>query len=63
MSRQKTQDEAAALAASHAAGYCGVPRPSGGGRCTRRPGHGDEHVDYYNGRRSITDTAGYRWSQ
>ncbi|MFF9124341.1 hypothetical protein ACF09J_13705 [Streptomyces sp. NPDC014889] len=59
----KKHDEQASLAAGRAAGYCWAPVPGGGGHCTRRPGHDDEHVDYYNGRLSPTDTAGYRWPQ
>ncbi|MFE7232574.1 hypothetical protein ACFVAF_18310 [Streptomyces sp. NPDC057596] len=58
-----THDEAASLTAGHAAGYCWVQGPGARGRCTRRPGHDDDHVDYYNGRQSITDVEGYRWPQ
>ncbi|WP_306186992.1 hypothetical protein [Streptomyces sp. MK5] len=58
-------DEGKILAAFRAAGYCGAPYQEGKGRCTREPGtHSDgHHVDYYNGRRSPSDTAGYRWPQ
>ncbi|MFJ6560008.1 hypothetical protein ACIQMV_09020 [Streptomyces sp. NPDC091412] len=61
--RDTAHDEAAVLAALRAAGYCGAARPGGGGRCTRRPGHDDDHVDYYNGRTCVTDIEGYRWPQ
>ncbi|HEX5596344.1 MAG TPA: hypothetical protein VFX61_10055 [Micromonosporaceae bacterium] len=46
-----------------AAGYCWAERPRGRGRCTRPPGHDGDHVDYYNGRQSVTDAAGYHWPQ
>ncbi|NUP16581.1 MAG: hypothetical protein HOZ81_10830 [Streptomyces sp.] len=45
------------------AGYCWATQPSGG-HCTRPPGHdGDEHVDYYSGRTSLTATSGAKWSE
>ncbi|MFJ2733671.1 hypothetical protein [Streptomyces sp. NPDC087317] len=62
MSKQET-DEARSLAAGRAAGYCWAKRPSGKGRCTRRPGHDGERVDHYNGRRSVTAVRGYCWPQ
>jgi len=59
-----TDTEAASLKAGRAAGYCWVQRaPDEPGRCTRPPGHDDDHVDHYNGRRLLTDTEGYRWPQ
>ncbi|MGW4822489.1 hypothetical protein ACWEP4_26730 [Streptomyces sp. NPDC004227] len=65
MTRQQdtAHDEQAALAAGRAAGYCWELNPEGRGRCTRSYPHDDDHVDYYNGRQSITDVAGYRWPQ
>ena len=61
--RKLVVDEQAALAAGRAAGYCWVTKPGGGGMCTRRPGHSGPHKDYYNGRKSPTDTVGYVWPQ
>jgi len=57
------RDEQALLAAGRAAGYCWMPRPHGGGRCTQPPGHDGPHVDHYNGRAGVTAVAGYRWPQ
>lgn len=67
MSR-KTKDLAtrqleAARSASRAAGYCGLEHPNGGASCTRPPGHGGPHRDFYNGRKSITDAYGHEWSE
>lgn len=47
------------------AGYCGEPYRGNKGHCTRPFGkHRDGyHVDYYNGRKRVTDTEGYRWPQ
>ncbi|MEU7381565.1 hypothetical protein AB0A91_16485 [Streptomyces sp. NPDC042207] len=59
----KPETDEASLAAGRAAGYCWAQRPAGRGRCTRRPGHDGQHVDYYNGRMSPADTAGYSWRQ
>jgi hypothetical protein len=56
------EDEQASLAAGRAAGYCWLGNPTGTGRCTLPPGHDGDHVDHYNGRRTITDTSGYTWS-
>ncbi|MGW5126666.1 hypothetical protein ACWEQ7_21950 [Streptomyces sp. NPDC004069] len=66
MSGQKTKadDEARSLAAARAAGYCWAKYPAGPpGRCTRRPGHNGDHVDYYAGRPTVTSAVGYVWPQ
>ncbi|MFJ8795514.1 hypothetical protein [Streptomyces sp. NPDC102462] len=44
-----------------AAGYCWLEHPHGGARCTRRPHEDRHHVDYYRGRKSVTDTQGTTW--
>jgi hypothetical protein len=61
--RATAADEARALAAGRAAGYCWAPDPSGPARCTRLPGHPGDHVDYYTGRKKVTDASGFSWPQ
>lgn len=63
MKRRQADTEQAALAAGRAAGYCWDARPGGGGSCTRPPLHDDDHADYYNGRKRLTDVVGYTWPQ
>jgi hypothetical protein len=53
----------AGLDGFRAAGYCGLKHPTTHARCTREPGHTGDHVDYYTGRTSITDTEGTRWGK
>lgn len=55
------RDLDADMTAFRAAGYCGVEHPNGRAHCTRSPGHVGDHVDYYSGRKTITDTEGTRW--
>lgn len=46
-----------------AAGHCWLEHPDGGAHCSRLP-HSDRwHVDYYNGRTSLTDTRGIEWHE
>ncbi|MFJ3310292.1 hypothetical protein ACIPSA_46335 [Streptomyces sp. NPDC086549] len=53
----------AAQSAGRAAGYCWLEHPDGGAHCTRPPHTGQQHVDYYNGRTSPTDTNGHEWEE
>ncbi|MDX2837957.1 hypothetical protein PV377_02885 [Streptomyces ipomoeae] len=51
----------AAQSAGRAAGYCWMEHPSGHAHCTRPPHSDSQHVDYYNGRKSLTDASGIAW--
>jgi hypothetical protein len=63
MTRKREQATDPGLLALRAAGYCGAAHPSGRAHCTRTPGHAGDHVDYYNGRTTVTDTEGFRWRE
>ncbi|MEU8968195.1 hypothetical protein AB0D11_02770 [Streptomyces monashensis] len=58
-----TRRAEAATSGARAAGYCGLEHPDGGASCTRSPHTDKRHVDYYNGRKSVTDASGTEWSE
>lgn len=58
---QTTPAIQAAQSAGRAAGYCWMRHPSGRAHCTRPPHSDNQHVDYYNGRPSLTATSGIEW--
>ncbi|CCK30372.1 hypothetical protein BN159_5993 [Streptomyces davaonensis JCM 4913] len=49
--------------AGRAGGYCWMEHPKGGRHCTRRPHSHPNHVDYYNGRKTVTDPRGTEWKE
>lgn len=53
----------AALSGARAAGYCGLTHPDGRASCTRPPHEDDRHVDFYNGRKTVTDASGTEWTE
>ena len=55
------ENEQASRAAGRAAGYCWEPYMGGRARCHRPPHDDGYHVDYYTGRKSITDVKGVEW--
>ncbi|MEU9405016.1 hypothetical protein AB0E08_04810 [Streptomyces sp. NPDC048281] len=56
-----TRKAEAARSGARAAGYCALVHPDGGASCTRPPHTDGEHVDYYNGRKAVTDARGTEW--
>ncbi|MEV7433226.1 hypothetical protein ACIQJX_38055 [Streptomyces griseoviridis] len=54
----------AAESAGRAAGYCWLEHPDGARFCTLPPGHdGDQHVDKFRGRESLTAATGTAWPE
>lgn len=58
---QTTAAIRAAQSAGRAAGYCWMKHPTENAHCTRPPHTDAQHVDYYNGRPSLTATSGFTW--
>ena len=56
-----TRKAEAVQSGARAAGYCALVHPDGGAFCTRPPHDDLEHVDFYNGRKQITDARGTEW--